>query len=1748
MFTRKAYRLLCLLVVWTMILPGGGRPAASAAPDELTFTLETPPYQNVIDPQGRTRIEIEGFRPAGSPGAPALPSRVYEVALPPDADLGSVSVEVVRSKTVYLAGAIDLDITPPAVASYAGQKVVAWEEAPSFIEDGKAALRPALQTLAPGGTVALASTGQMRKWRFASLVYTPLQYDLAGGPPRLATEVQVRVTYRRQALPAAQRRAALRDTVMDERAAGLFHNYAQARGWYAPGGRSAQAAGSSDYVIITTNAIQAGSARLGSFVAHKQAQGHTVEVITETQWGGMTGQFPNDSADKIRKWLKDNYLVKGIQYVLLIGDPDPDDPRYTSGDHIGDVIQKLAWPRRGSTTDPYEDSPTDYYYADLTGNWDLDGDGYYGEYNGDRGAGGVDFANELYVGRISVFNNDPSGISTLDSILQKIINYENSGSVSWRRSALLPMTFSADITDGAFLSERMKNDYLNGQGYSAYTLYQYTGAGCYSEFSSDEPLVDGAVLAEWKAHDYGIVSWWAHGNPDGVMIGYGNSGQPCREEGTLLYKTDVAELDDAHPAIVFAGSCYGIDPTSPDGLGYSLLTRGAVMMVSATALSFYEDGDWAPHPELADTATIGYYFIQHIASDGWNAGRSLYDTLKWLSTQGLTWGKESWINLMTFNLLGDPTTGIGLAPAPGTPTNLTATAAGTSLVNLAWTDNSSDETGFKVERSLNGASGWTQLATTGANVNTFIDTGLACGARYYYRVRSFNGISDSAYSNTASATTVYCACSASTPTPLACGGSITGSNNAAGSTDLIDKYSCSASDMSGPEYIYPFTLATSGQVTVSLSGMTANLDLFVLDNTSGTCSAGNCVSTGDTSATFSAAGGQTYYLSVDGVNGAVSGYTLSVTCEEPPPVPTGLAATPVSISQINLSWMDSGATELGYRIQQSADGVNNWGELAQTAANVTTYSHTNLVDNTTYFYRVIAFNDSGSSAPSNTASATTPLEPPASLAAVAASQTLVNLTWTDNTNNEVGFRVERCLGSSCSNYVEIGSAGQNATGFADASAAADSTYSYRVRAYYGANYSGYSGKASTTTPPYAPAAPGGLDAVASSDDQIDLTWTDNSSNESGFRIERSLDGATSWTQAGANSANDTTFSNSGLADYTLYYYRVLAYNSGGSSQPSNLASATTELGQPTNLTATAVSQARIDLAWKDNSSKESGYQIERCQGQNCAGFVQVGAVGSSATSYNVTALASDTPYTFRVRATAGGVASDYSNTAWAATLPNPPLAPGGLVVSLDSGAPQSQLNLTWTDTITNETGFKIERCSGSGCSNFIQIDLVAANTIQYQDNDHTAGLLADTFYSYRLRATNAGGDSLYSNTAGALTKPYTANAPTGLTATLASGPRIDLAWTDNSANETGFILEQSLAGTGNWTVIYTTTADVSVYPVTGGLVEDTIYAFRVKAYNASGTSGYTNTASAATLPKAPAGLSAAAESPFEIRLAWTDTSQTESGFKVERSLDGTGGWTLAGTAGMNATSFADPSRSPGTTYYYRVYAHHTGGSSAYSSVASAATPSSRPDAPADLSAALLTQNELKVHLSWQDHSGNETRFELGRSQDGGQSWAQLAPALAANTTEYVDASISADKLYFYRVRACGGYDCSDWSAATGAWTARPPELALEALSTSQLKLFWYDNSAGEDGYRVERSPDGATGWSEVVAFTANPTTSMNFIDAGLICSHAYSYRVYALRTYAQTTFTSYSETLSAATLPCVQEPQGWELFLPLLNR
>ncbi len=194
----------------------------------------------------------------------------------------------------------------------------------------------------------------------------------------------------------------------------------------------------------------------------------------------------------------------------------------------------------------------------------------------------------------------------------------------------------------------------------------------------------------------------------------------------------------------------------------------------------------------------------------------------------------------------------------------------------------------------------------------------------------------------------------------------------------------------------------------------------------------------------------------------------------------------------------------------------------------------------------------------------------------------------------------------------------------------------------------------------------------------------------------------------------------------------------------------TTLPAPSGLAAVAITNGQVNLSWTDNSTGEDGFKIERAPDNAGAPgtWAQIATVSNNVTAYSDLGLTTSTPYWYRVRAFNSQADSDYSNQAGVTTLPSPPAAPSALTAKPLSG---SLIALAWTDNATNETGFAIERAPDSAGSpgTWAQITTVSANVITYTN----VNLTANTTYWYRVRASNTGGFSPYSNQASATTLP-----------------------------------------------------------------------------------------------------------------------------------------------------------------------------------------------------------------------------------------------------------------------------------------------------------------------------------------------------------------------------------------------------------
>ncbi|MEI8350502.1 MAG: fibronectin type III domain-containing protein, partial [Candidatus Omnitrophota bacterium] len=585
---------------------------------------------------------------------------------------------------------------------------------------------------------------------------------------------------------------------------------------------------------------------------------------------------------------------------------------------------------------------------------------------------------------------------------------------------------------------------------------------------------------------------------------------------------------------------------------------------------------------------------------------------------------------------------------------------------------------------------------------------------------------------------------------------------------------------------------------------------------------------------------------------------------------------------------------------------------------------------------------------------------------------------------------------------------------------AGTTYYYRVRA--GVNNPGGDTSAYTNVVQIIPnqvtipTAPTGLSQSTSTASAIGLAWTDASNNETGFKVERSTQAATGFTQIGTSTTaiyNDTT----GLASATRYYYRVRATNAAGDSGYSNtLTTNTLSLltATPDNVSATIYKGTNPSLyaygakatitysgggtgttfEFRDNAdatfTPPGGSPTPEATASKFGFMTVSGGIGStpveSATYVLNTKAVGIYTGTHGLKEYKNSILIDVKNVRYTLDVREFP-APTGLTATAASA---SRVNLSWTDNSSapnNETGFKIER-STQATTGFTEIGTVAANVTTYQ-NDFS--FVAGTTYYYRVRAgvNNPGGDtSAYTNVASIKMN----TAPTVVSVTPSSGTfytgtpySFNAVYSDadgqaditaaylfvglqpNSVyvhynrtqnklyidNGSGFIggvtpgssdilegpngylhcAQTTVSGSGN---NYTVNWSVRFKPTFTGAKDLTLFAYDSKNESSGWQTKGTITIATATPPAVPTSPFASATDRTKIMVGWTDASSDEEGFKIERGTDGTT-FPDVFTSAANTIRFENTGLTPRTKYYYRVKAYKTGAESAPTAVVNSTT-------------------------------------------------------------------------------------------------------------------------------------------------------------------------------------------------------------------
>jgi len=412
-----------------------------------------------------------------------------------------------------------------------------------------------------------------------------------------------------------------------------------------------------NYVILTTNELEDA---VKDFKIWKEHPGFSVEIVT-IQWisDNYNGR---DLAEKIRTFLIDKYEEWGISYLMIVG------TRSTIPMRRCDPI---IW-------DYGEYYYCDYYYSDITGNWDLDQDGKFAEYGDDI----VDFTPEISVGRIP---NDYK--EKVVQILENIMNF-GSDAGAWKKNVLLLGAISYyqgleshgwvyDRSDCATLMEECRIDIFDPEGFNCVRMYEAEGLRP-STYPYEYPLEHSNVLSEYK-NNYAIVNMVGHSNEKlaSRWIWDWDDGDNIPEvgQGELSYKDilniyDSKTLSTEKPPIVFSGGCSQLHGLNNMGRAF-IEDNAAVAYIGTTDLGFYNITRVWNDESDGGFSSMDYYFFYYLVTHDQACGDALRNSKLffannfWFTEYNPEWIYRCYSTLMATTLYGDP--GLSLIPASNPP-------------------------------------------------------------------------------------------------------------------------------------------------------------------------------------------------------------------------------------------------------------------------------------------------------------------------------------------------------------------------------------------------------------------------------------------------------------------------------------------------------------------------------------------------------------------------------------------------------------------------------------------------------------------------------------------------------------------------------------------------------------------------------------------------------------------------------------------------------------------------------------------------------------------------------------------------------------------------------------------------------------------------------------------------------------------------------------------------------------------------
>jgi fibronectin type 3 domain-containing protein len=1092
--------------------------------------------------------------------------------------------------------------------------------------------------------------------------------------------------------------------------------------------------------------------------------------------------------------------------------------------------------------------------------------------------------------------------------------------------------------------------------------------------------------------------------------------------------------------------------------------------------------NWSAPPSDGGSSLTSYRIYRGTASgtESFLSGVGVSTTVFTDSTASV--GQDYYYQITALNAAGESSRSnevIGAIPVsvPSPPSSMTA-LAGPSYIDISWASNGVNVTGFHLYRGTV-ANGESLFKNLSASDRTFRDSTVVAGTAYFYRTDACNGLVSSSQSAEVSARipTVPNA-----PTSLAA--------TAPGSAVHLAWWAPLDNGGSAITSYKVFRGISSGGESLSPLGFTGSTsfdDLTV------------------------SAGVRYYYLvkSCNAIGDSGASNEANVRVPTIPGAPVSLTSS-VASSHIHLSWSipaDNGGVPV---TQYSIYRGTSPGAESATAIGIsgtTSYDDASTAVGTQYFYVVKARNSIGESGASNEASGriVQAPNPPTSLS-VTATLGHESLTWTGpafNGGSAVNYyEVFRGTTSDQTTQVQIGTA--SITTYDDSQISVGQTYYYTIKAVNVAGDSIASNMVSALVKGL-PGAPARL-STQIGDRSLIITWSAPASNGfsqiTDYCIYRSN---TPSAETFVTIVNGTTYTDNGLINGNVYYYRVSAVNAMGEGiQCPEVHNSPGAVPAAPVISGDAFSGGSVDFIWSspENGGRPiSGYTVFRGTSPDFTSSMPL--TGSIlVNSYHDTSASPGLTYYYFVTAQ-NSIGTSAAGVSGPVFVSGPPSAPCSVTTAIDNG----YIRLSWSPPLYSGlypvSGYNVYRSLASGSSAVIAHP---GNVMSFVDQTVVPG---QTYY-YSVSAENEAGEGPLSSIV-PVQFVLVPDPPSQLKAE-GSMSTATLSWippADNGASLSGYSVRM-------WTMGETPSVVSRVGPgsstaIIGGLTNGVEYWFSVSAINSVGEGASSQNAECVVgaVPSAPLDLSTLVGNG-SITLSWkepaSDGGLPELSYHVWRSTNRASA--IIADLG-DSTSYVDGSVVPGTFYNYFLTASNIIGTSVPAGPSGAFAAVS-PAAPSWLAVSPVSK---AVMVAWNvpgsDGGVPVTGYNVYRSSGAG--WTLLRSIDDPTTLSYLDGSVSSGVAYQYRISALNiageGYG-SDPSPKIVPLSIPSAFRMTATVGNANVTLVWnIPSSYGAPllSYTINRT-ESDTG--AVTLTTVSPTVTRYF-DATVIPGHDYVYAVIA---------------------------------------